>query len=117
MGKKPKWKSIKSHILYDLSPNMLVQSPCYGTMLHKQVLFHSRRSYLHMKCLIFDEDVARVSADAFAHHLTPRLHEAILIVGCFDAIQTHELLNDFAYMFGVPFPHDGWVLVVDMWAL
>ena len=97
--------SIKSHILDDLRIHVFIQSSRNGTMFHKQVLLHGRRGYLHMKRLVFYENVSCVSADAFAHHFCPRLYEAILVVGRLDAIQTHKLLNDLANLFGVPFPH------------
>lgn len=86
-------------------------------MLHEQVLLHGRGGYLHVQRLVLDEKVSCVSADTFAHNGCPRLYEAVLIVGRFDTIQAHELLNDFAYLFGVSFPHGVWVLMVNDCAL
>ena len=78
--------SIERNVLDDLRTDVFVQSPCYGTMLHEQVLFHGRGGYLHVQRLVLDEKVSCVSADTFAHNGCPRLYEAVLIIGRFDAV-------------------------------
>ena len=52
-----------------------------------------------MKHLIFDEDVLGVLGYNFALDDGPSLDDAVLVVGGLNAIDAHEHLDEFAYLF------------------
>ena len=55
----------------DLCVDMLVESPHECLSAHHEVLLQYGGMYLHIKCLVLDEDVARVAQDSLSHHLAP----------------------------------------------
>lgn len=74
-------------------------------MLHEEVLLDGWGGDFDVEGLVLDEDVGGVSLDALSHHLGPCLDEAVLVVGCLEAVEPQELLHHVSYLFGVSSSH------------
>ena len=84
---------------------MTIEALGNGAMLHEKVLLDGRGGDLNVERLILDENLGSMAGNEFSHHFGPSLDEPVLIVGCFYAVEAHELLNDRVNPFGVAFSH------------
>ena len=95
------------YVFNDLGFHIFVEAAYDWFAFHHEVLFDSRGGYLHVKHLIFDEDVLGVLGYNFAHDDGPSLDDAVLVVGGLNAIDAHEHLDEFAYLFWLSAFHWG----------
>lgn len=96
---------VELYVFDNLCAYMFVEPACQDPMLHQEVLLDGWRRDVYMQGLILDEDVAGVALDSSTHHFSPRLNDAVLVIGRFDAVQPHELAYYIADLFCVLSSH------------
>lgn len=72
-----------------------------------EFLFEDGGTDFYVEGLVLDEGGADVTGDAVAEDFFKGFEQLELVVGCFDSFFAEELLDDFAYMFGVAATHGG----------
>lgn len=77
-----------------LGIDMTIETLGDGSVFHQEILLDGRGGDLDVKGLVLDEDVSRMTGNVFPHHFGPCLDEPVLIVGSFNAVEAHELLNN-----------------------
>ena len=75
---------------------MVVELLGNALMLHQKVLSEGRTVELDVQLPLAYKDLTRVAADGIAHHLRPRLHDAVLQQRRLQALLPEEGQQDIA---------------------
>ena len=93
-GRTAKMNSNKADGIYYLCAHIVVETSDEGCPTGKQLLAHDGGGQPHEEGSITNLRAGREAGDARTYDLRPSLHEAVLVVGRFEAFLAHHLVED-----------------------